>query len=91
MQPTKPPQKIAKRAIIPRKALSLRRRFGIPISNRQASDAPPARHLEMLLVLEFAVALYEYAVVVTVRVAVPADVPVMLTGLVEPKLSVGRY
>ena len=31
------------------------------------------------------------AVVLMVRVAVPAVVPVMLTGLVEPKLNVGRY
>ena len=27
----------------------------------------------------------------TVRVAVPAVAPVMFTGVVEPKLSVGRY
>ena len=31
------------------------------------------------------------AVVVIVSVAVPAVVPVMLTGLVEPKLKVGGY
>ena len=31
------------------------------------------------------------AVVVIVSVAVPAEVPVMLTGLVEPKLKVGGY
>ena len=31
------------------------------------------------------------AVVVKVSVAVPAEVPVMLTGLVEPKLKVGGY
>ena len=31
------------------------------------------------------------AVVVMLRVAVPAVVPVMLTGLVEPKLRVGGY
>jgi hypothetical protein len=31
------------------------------------------------------------AVVLIVRVAVPAVVPVMLTGLVEPKLRVGGY
>ena len=31
------------------------------------------------------------AVVVMVRVAVPAAVPIMLTGLVEPKLRVGGY
>ena len=30
-------------------------------------------------------------VVETVRVAVPAVAPVMLTGVVEPKLNVGRY
>jgi hypothetical protein len=29
-------------------------------------------------------------VVVTVRIAVPAEVPVMFTGVVEPKLRVGR-
>jgi hypothetical protein len=31
------------------------------------------------------------AVVEIVRMAVPAVVPVILTGLVEPKLNVGRY
>jgi hypothetical protein len=31
------------------------------------------------------------AVVVMVRVAVPAPAPVMLTGMVEPKLRVGGY
>jgi hypothetical protein len=31
------------------------------------------------------------AVVEMVRVAVPAVVPAMITGLVEPKLKVGRY
>jgi hypothetical protein len=31
------------------------------------------------------------AVVVIVSVAVPAEVPVILTGLVEPKLKVGGY
>jgi len=31
------------------------------------------------------------AVVVIVSVAVPAEVPIMLTGLVEPKLKVGGY
>ena len=31
------------------------------------------------------------AVVETVRVAVPAVVPVMLTGVVDPKLKVGGY
>ena len=31
------------------------------------------------------------AVVVIVSVAVPAEVPVMLTGLVEPKLKLGGY
>jgi hypothetical protein len=30
------------------------------------------------------------AVVVTVSVAVPTEVPLMLTGLVEPKLKVGK-
>jgi hypothetical protein len=31
------------------------------------------------------------AVVEMVRVAVPADAPVILTGVVEPKLNVGRF
>jgi hypothetical protein len=30
------------------------------------------------------------AVVVIVRVAVPAEAPLILTGLVEPKLNMGR-
>ena len=68
----------------------LRRRPGMPISEMHASAAPPKYHGA----LRCGVALpvhpgEELAVVEIVSVAVPAVVPLIETGLVVPKLSVG--
>jgi hypothetical protein len=69
----------------------LRRRAGIPKSRMQARVAPPAAYQGTPGCLGYANAALVAAVVLIVRVAVPAVVPVMLTGLVEPKLKVGGY
>ena len=89
-QPIMPPQQMPKRSTMPRKALHLRRRLGMPTSSRQANEMPPASLPGIPLRLASAnVAVTEKAVVVIVSVPVPEAVPVMLTGLVVPKLSVG--
>ena len=75
---------------IPSIARNLRRRAGMPNSNTQARTVlPPANQGN-----PFGPALAEEqlengAVVEMVIVAVPTVLPVMLTGLVEPKVSVG--
>src|ERR1039458_7351934 len=69
----------------------LRRRAGIPKSKRQARVAPPAVYQGTPGRLGYTRAALVAAVVLMVRVAVPAVVPVMLTGLVEPKLKLGIY
>ena len=56
-----------------------------------AKAAPPAAYQGTPLCLGRTRAALVAAVVVIVSVAVPAEVPVMLTGLVEPKLKVGGY
>jgi hypothetical protein len=76
-------------ANMPSRMRKRRRRAGMPKRRRQASAAPPwyqrmpgsAGRVRLEVV---------GAVVVIVSVAVPAVVPVMETGLVEPKLRVGR-
>ena len=71
-------------------ARPLRRSGAMPKSRRQARIAPPRadqgrpRGASLAAVQEFWL-----AVVVMVRVAVTAVAPVMLTGVVAPKLSVG--
>ena len=62
----------------------------MPNSNTQESTAPPPSNHGNLLGLALAPEQLDVgAVVLMVRVAVPAVLPAMLTGLVEPKLSVG--
>lgn len=86
----KTPLVIAMRsASIPSMVRQLRRRAGMPKSSRQASVAPPAVYQGTTECLGCTSAELVAAVVVMVRVAVPAVVPVMVTGLVKPKLSVG--
>ena len=68
----------------------LRRRAGMPKSSRHAS-AEPAPYQGVPRRMGASEALLDAAVVVMVRVAVPAALPEMLTGLVDPKLNVGRY
>jgi hypothetical protein len=68
----------------------LRRRAGMPKTRRHARSAPPVYQRPPGLFGETREALLA-AVVETVRVAAPAAAPVILTGLVEPKLKVGGY
>ena len=63
----------------------------MPKSKIQARAAPPAAYQGTPLCLGRTRAALVAAVVVIVSVAVPAEVPIMLTGLVEPKLKVGGY
>jgi hypothetical protein len=66
------------------------RRAGTPKSTRQARIAPPAAYQCAPGRLGWFIALLVDPDVVTVSVAVPAAVPEMLTGLLEPKLKVGN-
>ena len=63
----------------------------MPKSRIQARAAPPAAYQGTPLRLGRLSAALVAAVVKIVSAAVPAEVPVMLTGLVEPKLKVGGY
>jgi hypothetical protein len=69
----------------------LRRLAGIPKSSTQAKAAPPHMYQRTPPGVRYTRAQPPAAVVEIVRVAVPAAVPVMLTGLVEPKLRMGRF
>jgi hypothetical protein len=69
----------------------VRRRAGMPKSKRHAMTVPPAENHGMLGRAGRANARFVAGVVEMVRVAIPALLPVMLAGLVEPKLRVGRY
>jgi hypothetical protein len=57
----------------------------------QAKVIPPAAGQRLAGTFGYASALLVEAVVETVSVADPDEVPVMLTGLVAPKLKVGKY
>jgi hypothetical protein len=63
----------------------------MPNNRRAARTAPPAGYQGGLRDLGYSRAALVAAVVKTVRVAVPAVVPLMLTGVVDPKLKVGGY
>jgi hypothetical protein len=69
----------------------LRRRAGKPNNSVHASAAPLVANQGIPRVLGSTIAALVAAVVEIVRVAVPAVVPVMLTGVVDPKLKVGGY
>ncbi len=71
---------------MPIKLSQRRRRIGIPISNKQASVAPPAAVQN----LGRTRAPVTGAVVDTVNVAVAAAAPLTVTGVVPLKLNVGR-
>jgi hypothetical protein len=75
---------------IPSKARNLRRRAGMPNSNTQTRTVlPPANQGNPFGPTLAEEQLENGAVVEMVRVAVPTVLPVMLTGLAEPKVSVG--
>jgi len=63
----------------------------MPKSSRHARVAPPVAYHGIPGRLGYAREALDAAVVETVRVAGTPVVPVMLTGLVEPKLNVGTY
>jgi hypothetical protein len=63
----------------------------MPKNSKQARAAPPAAYHEGLRELGYTRVAVVAAVVETVRAAVPAVVPLMLTGVVDPKLKVGGY
>jgi len=67
----------------------LRRLAWMPKSIKQARIAPPPVYQGISRCVCWAWLQPPAAVVVMVRVAVPAVAPVMSTGLVEPKLRVG--
>src|SRR5450631_1708020 len=86
-----PPVRATRNASIPSIMRSLVRRFGIPRSIRQARVAPPVAYHGAPGRLGSPRVALDAAVVLTESVAVPVVVSVILTGLVEPKLNVGRY
>ena len=88
---TAPQAKDARSISIPSIVRQLRRRAGMPKSKRQASVTPPVVYQGIAPRLGNARVALVAAVVEIVRVAVPAAAPAMLTGLVDPKLRVGRY
>jgi hypothetical protein len=63
----------------------------MPKSRTQARAVPPAAYQETPGCLGEIRAALVADVVLMVRVAVPAPALVMLTGVVVPKLKVGRY
>jgi hypothetical protein len=63
----------------------------MPKSSRSARDAPPTLHHLRSLPSGCKYALLLAAVVVTVSVAVTLLFPVIVTGLVDPKLNVGGF
>lgn len=65
----------------------LRRLAGMPKRRTQASVAPPVVYERTWSISGWIRVAWVAAVVDMVRVAVPAVVPVMFTGLVGPKLS----
>jgi hypothetical protein len=84
-----PPPSVKSNASIPSMVRHLRRRNGEPISSMHARVTPPAADKRAPGRFGYAKALLVGAVVVMVRVAVAALVPVMTTELVVPKLSIG--
>jgi hypothetical protein len=82
--------KMSRKMRIPSMVCLLRPRAGMPMSRTKARSVPPAVHKPPTRRLGYARAPLVEAVVVMVRMAVPAEAPVILTGLLEPKLNMGR-
>ena len=85
-----PPAKVARRNSIPSIIRQRRRRAGTPKRRMQARVAPPPAYQGTPGRLGWTRAALVAAVVEIVRVAVSAATPVILTGVVEPKLNMGR-
>ncbi len=86
-----PPASAASEKTRPSVASQLRRFDRIPKSSTKARAALPAAYRRIPFGWGRARALFVGAVVVTVSVAVTADAPLIITGVVDPKLSVGGY
>ena len=76
---------------IPSIVCHLRRRAGMPKSRMHARVVPPVTYHGTPGRFGWTRAALVAAVVVIVSVAVPAVLPEMLSGVVEPKLTVGGY
>jgi len=90
-QPTMPPVAMPDKTTMPSMIRRRRLRDGRPSINMQATVTPPAMDQRVPGRAGTVVAPVVGALVLMVRVAEPAIDPVMLTGLLEPKLSVGRF
>src|ERR1019366_2585021 len=90
-QATMPPLTAASRTSKPSMARQLRRRAGIPNRSRQARTAPPVLYQGTPGCSGCAVALVVALVVTTMSVAFTAATPLMVTGLLAPKLNVGAF
>jgi hypothetical protein len=84
-----PPLRDIRSSKLPRTARQRRNRLGVLKSRRQAREAAPAVYQEIRFP-GLREALLLAAVVRTVSVALTLVIPVTLTGLVVPKLKVGR-
>jgi hypothetical protein len=82
-------ERVTRRVSIPSMDCQPRRLLGFPKRSMQASVAPPAVYQGTPCSLGWRRAALVAAVVEMVRVAVLAEVPEMLAGLVDPKLNVG--
>ena len=91
LQPCIPPARASKTVRMPNAFAHWRLLPNPPKKNRQANVTPPPRYNDGKPLPGSDRCACEAAAVVTMRVAVPEPVPVMLTGLVVPKLRVGRY
>ena len=86
-----PPMKTARRTTIPSVVRQPRLPAGMPNNSRQARTAEPPVYQGIPRGTRLS-AVHDWvwpSVVTMVRVAVPAVMPVILTGVVEPKLNVG--
>jgi len=89
-QAIKPPARPMSDIPIPSMIRQLRRRFGTPKRSRQPRARLPAKYKEPPGNFGRVIAAEVAGWVVMARVAVSALTPVILTGLLEPKLNVGR-
>ena len=86
-----PPATVIRSISIPSIVCHLRRRAGMPKSMMKVNAVPPAAYQGTPGRFGWTKAALVGAVVEIVSVAVPAVVPEMRTGAVEPKLTVGGY
>lgn len=90
-QPSTPPSNAMRATSIASNVLHLRRLAGKTNGRMQARLAPPAAYQGTPRCFGKAKAPLVGAVVLIVRVACPTVAPLILTGIVAPKLKVGRF